>query len=184
MDARLDEPTRQKVDDLAQHFHQPRAAVLCYIMHWGLSREPIGPLDQGEPHSPVRHLYLYVPSDLHARVEKAATAAGMNIAPWLRHMVRQITITDFPASWQEARLEKRSHDSRMYGGRFMLRLDEPSSDKLQSLIERFAVSKAQLIRQLVAQAKPEDFPKSWHMKAAEHRAHQSRQDDGHRGHIE
>jgi hypothetical protein len=37
MDARLDEPTRPKVDGLAQHFHQPRAAVLCPIMHWGLS---------------------------------------------------------------------------------------------------------------------------------------------------
>ena len=47
------------------------------------------------------HLYLYVDTDLHQRVEKAATAAGMKIAPWLRHMVRQITITDFPASWQE-----------------------------------------------------------------------------------
>jgi hypothetical protein len=68
--------------------------------------------------------------------------------------------------------------------RFRLRLDEPSSDKLQSLIERFGISKAKLIRQLLAQAKPEDFPKSWHMKAAGHRAHQSRQDDRHRGHRE
>jgi hypothetical protein len=38
MDARLDAVTRAKVDDLAQRFHQPRAAVLCHIMHWGLSR--------------------------------------------------------------------------------------------------------------------------------------------------
>jgi hypothetical protein len=28
MDARLDQTTRAKVDDLAQRFHQPRAAVL------------------------------------------------------------------------------------------------------------------------------------------------------------
>jgi hypothetical protein len=37
-DARLDAMTRQKVDDLATHFRQPRAAVLCHIMHWGLGR--------------------------------------------------------------------------------------------------------------------------------------------------
>jgi hypothetical protein len=45
MDARLDPTTRTKVDDLAQHFHRPRAAVLCQIMQWGLSHELPGPLD-------------------------------------------------------------------------------------------------------------------------------------------
>jgi hypothetical protein len=173
MDARLDPTTRGKVDDLAQHFHQPRAAVLCHIMPWGLSREPTRPLDQGEPHGPVRHLYLYVASDLHARVAKAATAAGMNIAPWLRHMVRRITMADFPASWQEARSEERSHDSHTYGTRFMLRLDEPSQIKLQSLVKQYGVSKAEIIRQLIAQAEPEDFPPSWKMRAAEHRGQPS-----------
>jgi hypothetical protein len=145
-------------------------------MHWGLRREPTGPLDQGDPQSPVRHLYLYVASALHARVEKAATAAGVNIAPWLRHMVRQITIADFPASWQEARSEKRSHDSRTYGRRFLLRLDEPSQTKLQQPVEQFGTSKAEIIRQLVAQAKPEDFPKSWQMRAQERRTRPAQRD--------
>jgi hypothetical protein len=161
IDARLDPTTRQKVDDLANRFRKPRAAVLCQIMQWDLSREPIGPLDQGESHGPVRHLYLYVASDLHERVEKAATTAGMNIAPWLRHMVRQMTMADVPASWQEARSEQRSHDSRTYGRRFMLRLDEPSQTKLQQLVKQYGVSKAEIIRQLIAQAEPEDFPKGW-----------------------
>jgi hypothetical protein len=44
MDARLDQTTRQKVDDLARRFHQPRAVVLSQIMPWGLSRKPTGPL--------------------------------------------------------------------------------------------------------------------------------------------
>jgi hypothetical protein len=35
MDARLASMTREKVDDLATHFHQPRAAVVSHIMHWG-----------------------------------------------------------------------------------------------------------------------------------------------------
>jgi hypothetical protein len=169
MDARLDATTRQKVDDPAQHFHQPRAAVLCQIMEWDLSREQTGPLDQGDAQGPVRHLYFYVPSDLRERVEKAAANAGMKIALWLRHMVRQITIADFPASWQEARSEKRSHDSRTYGTRFMLRLDEPSQTKLQRLGKQFGASKAEIIRQLIAQATTEDFPKSWQMWAAERR---------------
>jgi predicted DNA-binding protein len=168
-DARLDPATRQNVDNLSQHFGRPRAAVLCQIMEWGLGREQTGPLDQGEAQGPVRHLYLYGASALHERVEKAAIATGMKIAPWLRHMVRQITITDFPRSWQEARSEKRSHDSRTYDRRFMLRLDEPSQTKLQQLVKQFEVSKAEIIRQLVAQAKPEDFPPSWQMSAAERR---------------
>jgi hypothetical protein len=169
MDARLDEVTRQKVEDLAAYFHQPRAAVLCHIMQWGLSHDQTGLLDQGDAQGPVRHLHLYVASDLHARVGKAAAAVGMNIAPWLRYMVRQITVMDFPASWQEARSEERSHDSLTYGTRFMLRLDEPSHTKLQQLVRQFGISKAKIIRQLIAQANDDDFPKRWQVRAAEQR---------------
>jgi predicted transcriptional regulator len=175
-DARLDAETRQKVDDLARHFHQPRAAVLSSIMHWGLSRRQTEPLDQGESHGPVRHLYCYVASDLHAHMQQAATAAGVKTAPWLRHMVRQITMTDFPKSWQEERSEGRSHDSRTYGTRFMLRLDPHTREKLEGLSTHFDTSIAEVIRQLIAQAEHEDFPPSWQMGAAERRAHQTRQD--------
>jgi predicted transcriptional regulator len=169
MDARLDSTTRQKVDELARHFHQPRAAILCHIMQWGLHHGQTGPLDQGDAQGPVCHLYLYVDAELHERVEKAATAVGMKIAPWLRHMVRQMTISDFPASWQEERSPERSHDSRTYGTRFLLRLDEPSQTKLQQLVDQFEASKAAIIRQLIAQVEPEDFPLSWQMRASERR---------------
>jgi Ribbon-helix-helix protein, copG family len=84
-------------------------------------------------------------------------------------MVRQMTIEDFPASWQEARSEKRSHDSCTYGTRFMLRLGKSSQTKLQQLVKQNGVSKAEIIRQLVAQAEPGDFPLSWQTRAAEHR---------------
>jgi hypothetical protein len=167
MDARLDATTRAKVDDLATRFHQPHAAVLSYILQWGLSRGQAETLDGGKSEGPVRHLYLYVDTALHARLEQAATAAGVKIAPWLRQMVRRITIADFPSSWQEERLGKRSHDSGIYAERFMLRLDASSQTNLQQLITRFGASKAEIIRQLIAQATLEDFPKSWHMKAAE-----------------
>jgi hypothetical protein len=89
-------------------------------------------------------------------------------------MVRQITITDFPASWQEATPRERSHDSRTYTERFMLRLDESSQTKLQQLVTQFGTSKAEIIRQLVAQAEPEDFPPSWQMRATERRTQQPR----------
>jgi predicted transcriptional regulator len=168
MDARLDGVTRRKVDDLAARFHQPRAAVLCHIMQWGLSRGPTRPLDPGDRQGPVRHLYLYVPSDLQTQTQTAAAAAGVNPAPWLCHLVRQVTITDFPASWQDATPAERSHDSRTYDTRFMLRLDDQTRGKLKNLSTHFDTSAAEIIRHLIAQATLEDFPPSWHMRAVEH----------------
>jgi hypothetical protein len=150
MDARLDAVMREKEDDLAKRFHQPRAAVLSYIMRWGLSRGPTEKFDGGEAEGPVRHLSLYVDTELHARMEKTATAAGLKMAPWLRSLVRQITLTDFPVSWQAERSEKRSHDSSDYDTRFMLRLDKTSQTKLQQLMQQFGASKAHIIRQLIA----------------------------------
>lgn len=175
MDARLDATTRAKVDKLAIHFHQPRAAVLCHIMEWGLSRDHTGSLNQDEARGPVYHLSLAVASSLYARVQKAAAAAGVKTAPWLRPMVRQISITNFPASWQEERSGERSHDSTDYDTCFMLRLDEASRAKLHDLVEHFHRSKAHIIRQLIVQATLDDFPNSWQMRAEERRAKQARQ---------
>jgi hypothetical protein len=56
----------------------------------------------------------------------------------------------------------------------MLRLDDGASLTLQELVERFHVSRADIIRQRMAQANLEDFPTSWHLRAAERRAHQAR----------
>jgi hypothetical protein len=174
MGARLDATTREKVDDLATRFHQPRAAVLSHIMHWGLSYRHTSMLDQGESRGPVHYFYLYIESKLHEQVRKAAVATGVKTAHWLRHMVRQITITDFPASWQEARAEARSHDSRRYGTRFMLRLDAPSQTTLQQLVKPCGASQAAIIRQLIAHATPDAFPQSWHARAAACRVQQSK----------
>jgi predicted transcriptional regulator len=172
LDARLDATTRAKVDDLARYFGRPRAAVLCHIMHWGLVREPMDIGDQGNAQGPVHHLYCYVDSHLYAAVRKVTTTARVTIAPWLRHMVRQITVADFPGSWREERLEERSHDSRDYGARFMLRLDAASETTLQRLAEQFHVPRAAIIRQLLAQATPDTFPTSWHLRVAERHGEQ------------
>jgi len=144
-------------------------------MQWGLSRGQTVPLDQGESPGPLRHFYFYVASELHEQVKHVAAAAGLKIAPWLRHMVRQIAITDFPASWQEARPAERSHDSRTYGKRFMLRFDDPTREKLEDLSTRFDTSAAEIIRHLIAQVTPADFPRSWQMRAVERHAPPLRQ---------
>jgi hypothetical protein len=49
----------------------------------------------------------------------------------------------------------------------MLRLDAASATTLQRLAERFDVPRAAIIRQLLAQATPETFPASWHLRVAE-----------------
>jgi hypothetical protein len=68
---------------------------------------------------------------------------------------------------------ERSHDSRIYDTRVMLRLDAASGAKLQQLISHFGASKADIIRHLLVQATPEDFPPSWQLRAAECRARRS-----------
>ena len=98
----------------------------------------------------------------------------MKIASWLRQMVRQIALTEVPASWQEAQAAERSHDSRDDDTRGMLRLDQPSRAQWQHRVGHWAVSKAQVIRQLSIQATPEDFPTSWHRRAAKRRAQPAR----------
>jgi hypothetical protein len=82
-------------------------------------------------------------------------------------MVRHITMADFPASWQEEPSDERSHDSRRYGKRFMLRLDDPTWGKLEALATHFEMSGAEIVRQLIAQATPDTFPASWHRRVAE-----------------
>jgi predicted DNA-binding protein len=175
VNARLNQVTRQKVDDLARRFHQPRASVLAYIMQWGLSREPMHEIDQGASHSPARYLNCSVASDLYEHVQRVASAAGIKTAPWLRQMVGQIAITDFPTSWQEATPRERFHESRAYGKRFMMRLDAPTWEKLEDLSTHFGTSAAEIIRQLVAQAEPEDFPQAWQSAGRSRRSHPRRE---------
>ena len=55
----------------------------------------------------------------------------------------------------------------------------PHETKLQQLIRQFGASKAEIIRQLIVQAKPEDFPKSWQMRAHACGARQARQESTH-----
>lgn len=104
-----------------------------------------------------------------------ASAAGMHMAPWLRTMVRPISMADFPASWEVERVKERSRDSWIYGRRVMLRLDALSETMLQPLITPFGASKTHIIRQSVTQATPEHVPTSWQLRAKARGRHQGRQ---------
>jgi hypothetical protein len=172
MDARLDAMTPAKVDELAAAFHRSRGAVLREGLQWGMARQAMGEIEHGDVQGPTKHLFFVVDATLHQDVGKAARGARLDVAPWLRHMLREITAADFPRSWQVAaqdttrpqaspRVSLRSHDSRTYGKRFMRRLDEPTWDALEMLSHHFQQSHAEVIRQLIAQARPEDFPQSW-----------------------
>jgi predicted transcriptional regulator len=177
LDARLDVTTRQQVDDLATRFHQSRAAVLHQVMRWGLARGWERTVEGGDARGPIRHLFMTVDRELYRQMGEMAQAVGCSIAAWLRYWLRQVTVADFPAHWQAAAgtsAGSRSHDSRVYDTRFMLRLDAASETTLQGLAEQFNVPRAEIIRQLLAQATPDTFPASWHLRAAERHGEQDR----------
>ncbi len=71
----------------------------------------------------------------------------------------------------------RSHDSRYYKQRYMLRLDDVSWHKLDELAQVFDTSMAEVIRQLVVQATLKQFPKSWQLAAEERQQQRARQVD-------
>jgi hypothetical protein len=47
-------------------------------------------------------------------------------------------------------------------------LDDETSTKLGTLMQTFDRSAAEIIRQLIAEATPEDFPSSWHRAVGQH----------------
>jgi hypothetical protein len=91
--------------------------------------------------------------------------------------LHQIAPADFPASWRAGETTGRSHESCYYFRKYQLRLDEASSAKLEQLVQHFDTSAAEVIRQLIAQATPEDFPQSWRLAAAAHRPQDARPAD-------
>ena len=56
----------------------------------------------------------------------------------------------------------------------MLRLDAASETTLQRLAKHFDVPRAEIIRQLLAQATPDTFPTGWHLRVAERHGAQDR----------
>ena len=123
----------------------------------------------GNTKNPFNKSDILVDPELLQEVQEAADAHGVTVAAWLRHAMRQMTHKRFPPSWhaEAARGGRlRSHDSR---------LDDETSTKLGTLMQSFDRSAAEIIRQLILQAKLQQFPKSWHRAAAERRVRLVRQ---------
>jgi predicted DNA-binding protein len=51
----------------------------------------------------------------------------------------------------------------------MLRLDEHTAETLQHLVAQLGKPRAEIIRQLIAQATVKDFPRSWQVAVVEQR---------------
>jgi hypothetical protein len=89
--------------------------------------------------------------------------------------MRQVALEDFPASWRAEETAPRSHESGYFHRKFGLRLDDKTSRKLVVLTTTFHRPAADVIRQLIVQAQPEDFPQSWPLAVEERRAHKGPQ---------
>jgi predicted transcriptional regulator len=166
--ARLNAETHAKLEALANTFHRKRAAILRYVMQWGLAYTTAWTVDPSIPDCP--HLvHMLVDPELCQQVQEAADVHGTSVAAWLRHAMRQVTPDDFPPSWRAEETAVRSHDSGYFRRKFGLRLDNVASRKLEALTLTFDRSADEIIRQLIAQAAPDDFPQSWQLAVDEER---------------
>jgi len=164
--ARLDEETSVKLEALAKTFQRKYGQILRYVIQWGLAHTHRWTVEPPIPDRP--HLvHVLVEPDLLQQVQDAAAADGASVAAWVRHAMRQVTRDDFPAHWCAGETDPRSHNSRTYGKRFMLRLDARTWAHLEELSTHFDTSSAKVIHYLVTQAKPKDFPESWQLVAEE-----------------
>jgi Ribbon-helix-helix protein, copG family len=170
--ARLDAKTHAEHEAWAPTVHRKRSAILRYVMQWGIARTGGWTVDMAVPET-VHLLSMLLESALLQQVQEASAAQGASMAAWVREAVRRVTRDDFPEIWRAGVIGVRSHDSHTYGQRFMLRLDEITAQKLQELVEQVGRSRAEIIRQLVAQATLEAFPPSWQLAAAERQRHPS-----------
>jgi predicted transcriptional regulator len=165
--ARLDAETHAKLEALATDFQRKRGVILRSVMSWGLAHTAGWTADLSIPDRP--HLvHMLVEPELGQQVQEAAAAHGVSVAAWLRHAMRQVTPEDFPASWRAGDIATRAHESGYYHNRLMLRLDDATQRKLETLMHTFHRPAAEIIRQLVAQAQPEEFPESWCLAVREH----------------
>jgi predicted transcriptional regulator len=173
--ARLDAETLAKLEVLANTFHRKRAAILHYAMPWGLAQTTVWSIDPSIPDRPLL-VHMLVDHQLLQQEQDAAEAHGVTVAAWLRHAMRQVSLQDFPPSWRTVETVARSHDSGSFRRKFGLRLDEGTSRKLEALTQTFDRSAGEIIRQLIVQSTPEDFPQSWQLAMEERRAREARSD--------
>jgi hypothetical protein len=175
--ARLDAETHAKLQKLAQDFHRKRAQILRHVMPWALAHTHGRTVDQSIP-AAVHPVTLLMDPELLQQVQDAAAVHAVSVAAWVRQAMRQVTPEDFPPSWRAEEAAARAHESGYFHRKLGLRLDAVTSRKLAAFMHTFERSAAAIIRELIAQATPEDFPPSWHMAAIEPRPQDARPGGG------
>jgi hypothetical protein len=164
--ARLDAETHAKLEELRCAFLRKRVPIVRYIMQWALRHSDGWTIDRSTV-AAVSPVPVLLEPDLLQQVQAATAAYGVSVAARLREAMRRIAADDFPASWRLGESAVRLHESGYFHQKFGMRLDEVTSRKLEAFTQTFHRPAADVIRQLIAQAKPEDFPPSWHLVAAE-----------------
>jgi hypothetical protein len=99
--ARLDAETYAKLEALALTFRQKRAAILRYVMQWGLAHTTGWTIDASIPDR-LHLVRMLVEPGLFQQVQDTADAHGVSVAAWVRHAMRQVTPEDFLPGWQLA----------------------------------------------------------------------------------
>jgi hypothetical protein len=82
------------------------------------------------------------------------------MASWLWHAIRQVVPEGVPPNWRPPELALRSYNSQYYCHPFMGRLRDETAIMLETLTQVLKRSAAETIRQLIAQARLEDFLQS------------------------
>jgi predicted transcriptional regulator len=166
--ARLDADTHAKLEELAAASHRKRSTILRFVLQWGLHHSTGWTIDRSAV-AVVSPVPVMLEPALLQQVQAVAAARGVSMAAWLREAMRRVATDDFPASWRVVETTGRSHESGYFRRKLGIRLDAATSQKLETLTHTFGRSAAEVIRQLIAQATPEDFPQSWHLAVDERR---------------
>ena len=171
--ARLDVETHTKLEELAAAFPRKRSAILRYVMQWGLTQTGGWTVNMAVP-STVHTVGMLLEPELLQQVQDAAAIHGVSMAAWLREAMRRVTPEDFQESWRARETAPRSHESGNYNRKFGMRLNEVTWRTLEGFTTTFQRPAAEIIRQLIAQARPEDFPPSWQLAVQECQASHAR----------
>ena len=95
--ARLAAETHAKLAELAAAFHRTRSAILRHAMPWGLTQTRGWTVDRAVP-GMVRTVGMRLEPELLQQVQEAAATHGATGAAWVRQMLREVRIDDFPES--------------------------------------------------------------------------------------
>jgi predicted HicB family RNase H-like nuclease len=139
--------------------------VLRETIDWGLRHGGGWRVDRRRVAAPAAAIVVRLEPEVRKQVHAAARAAGGEASAWVCHALAQVTLAELLAHGQMGRARPRAHDSRHYDRRYMLRLDDQTREKLAGLARHFGTSIAEVVRQLVAQAKAEEFPARWQSRA-------------------